>query len=234
MEKKTLEENMSLYNQVRCVPKDAISPITGGPMKGKSNINPQWRLETLTRLFGPIGVGFRIEQVSRWTESTADGEVAVFCEVNLYVKNGDEWSAPIFGQGGSMLVRRSTDFVHGEPVTTLHLDDEGYKKAYTDAISVAAKALGVGADIYWKTETTKYPTATEKSESRSDSATDSATATPTASTPSRKTLKPGKPGWKETIAWLSDLRKDPQTVKANYNITEEDFNALCKAAGRQS
>ena len=106
MEKKTVEENMSLYNQVRCVPKDAISPITGGPMKGKSNINPQWRLETLTRLFGPIGVEFRIEQVSRWTESTADGEVAVFCEVNLYVKNGDEWSAPIFGQGGSMLVRR--------------------------------------------------------------------------------------------------------------------------------
>ena len=61
-----------------------------------------------------------------------------------------------------------------------------------------------------------------------------ATATPSASAPSKKTLKPGKPGWKETIAWLSDLRKDPQTVKANYNITEEDFNALCKAAGRQS
>ena len=38
----------------------------------------------------------------------------------------------------------------------------------------------------------------------------------------------------ETIAWLSDLRKDPATVKANYNITEENFAALCKAAGRAS
>ena len=52
--------------------------------------------------------------------------------------------------------------------------------------------------------------------------------------PAKKTLQPGKPGWKETIAWLSDLRKDPATVKANYNITEENFAALCKAAGRAS
>ncbi len=80
------QPNMGIYDQVRSVPDDALTPITGGPMKGKSNINPQWRIEMLTSLFGPVGIGWKVEQVSRWSESTPGGEVAVFCEVNLYVK----------------------------------------------------------------------------------------------------------------------------------------------------
>ena len=111
----------------------------------------------------------------------------------------------------------------------LYQSDECFKMALTDALSVACKALGIAADVYYEKDKTKY-TADETV----PVPVSAATATPSASAPSKKTLKPGKPGWKETIAWLSDLRKDPQTVKANYNITEEDFNALCKAAGRQS
>ena len=148
--------NLAIYNQVRSVPSDAITPITGGPMKGKSNINPQWRLEKLTELFGPAGIGWKVEQVARWSETTGHGEVAVFCEVNLYVKQGEQWSAPVFGQGGNMLMRRSTEWVNGQPVTAVHIDDEAYKKAYTDAISVACKALGFAADVYYKEDETKY------------------------------------------------------------------------------
>ena len=55
---RTESGNLGIYNQVRSVPSDAITPITGGPMKGKSNINPQWRLEKLTELFGPAGIGW--------------------------------------------------------------------------------------------------------------------------------------------------------------------------------
>ena len=62
---RTESGNLGIYNQVRSVPAEAITPITGGPMKGKSNINPQWRLEKLTELFGPAGIGWKIEQVSR-------------------------------------------------------------------------------------------------------------------------------------------------------------------------
>lgn len=40
----------------------------------------------------------------------------------------------------------------GSPETS----DECYKMAYTDAISVAAKALGIGADVYWAAGRTKY------------------------------------------------------------------------------
>ena len=90
---------MRIYNRVRSVPADALSEIEGGPLKGKSNINPQIRWELLTSVFGPAGECFKVEQVSRWTESTPQGETAVFCEVNLYYREdaSKPWSSPVFG-----------------------------------------------------------------------------------------------------------------------------------------
>lgn len=38
----------------------------------------------------------------------------------------------------------------------LYASDECFKMALTDAISVACKALGIGADVYWDRDTTKY------------------------------------------------------------------------------
>ena len=38
----------------------------------------------------------------------------------------------------------------------LYVNDECYKMALTDAISVACKSLGIGADVYWNKDNTKY------------------------------------------------------------------------------
>ena len=38
----------------------------------------------------------------------------------------------------------------------LYTSDECFKMALTDAISVACKALGIGADVYWDKDSTKY------------------------------------------------------------------------------
>ena len=38
----------------------------------------------------------------------------------------------------------------------LYTSDEAFKMAYTDAISVACKQLGIGADVYWSRGETKY------------------------------------------------------------------------------
>lgn len=38
----------------------------------------------------------------------------------------------------------------------LHLDDDAKKKALTDAISVCCKELGIGADVYWSSDPSKY------------------------------------------------------------------------------
>ena len=38
----------------------------------------------------------------------------------------------------------------------MHTNDECYKMALTDAISVACKALGFAADVYWDKDSSKY------------------------------------------------------------------------------
>lgn len=147
-----MNENMNLYNKVREVPEEAKKPITGGRLKGFTDINPQWRIQTLTELFGPCGFGWYIDPdtFEHWTEEAKNGEITANVKFDLYIKVDDQWSKPILGIGGSKLV--STD-KNGSFVS-----DECFKMATTDAISVACKNLGFGADVYWSQGRTKYDT----------------------------------------------------------------------------
>ena len=140
--------NLRIYDIVRTVPQTAQKAILAGRMKGKTDINPMWRIKILTEVFGPCGIGWYYEITNKWLEPGANGEVAAFVEIALYVKYGDEWSKPIIGVGGN-------SFIANEK-SGLYTSDECYKMALTDAISVSCKALGVGADIYWNTDNTKY------------------------------------------------------------------------------
>lgn len=141
-------ENMSIYNQMRTVPQEAKKPIGAGRLKGMTDINPMWRIKRLTEVFGPCGIGWYTEIKRQWTEQGAEGEVMAFCNIDLFVKADGEWSKPIPGTGGSMLIAKER--------SGLHSSDEAYKMAYTDALSVAAKALGVAADVYYDKDRTKY------------------------------------------------------------------------------
>ena len=234
------QENLAIYNQVRSVPEDALTPITGGPMKGKSNVAPQWRLQRLTELFGPCGLGWKVEQVSRWTETSPQGEVAVFCEVNLYVKMDGEWSAPVFGQGGNMLVRRSAEWVNGVQQEVLHLDDEAYKKAYTDAISVACKALGFAADVYYAQDETKYGTFRNDSPKLEGMSPTNTPAESRGEWPWNKAfqeIKPGAPNWKASVTQVSKMSGNTEEeilsrITAKFNITPENFDELLRVGGR--
>ena len=73
MEKKTVEENMSLYNRVRQVPDEAKKPFDTGRFKG-TDINPMWRIKALTEHFGPCGIGWRIEVVDKRIIDGSDGQ----------------------------------------------------------------------------------------------------------------------------------------------------------------
>lgn len=139
--------NLDIYNSVRAVPETAKKKISGGRISGFTDINPMWRIMVLTELFGPSGVGWYVEVVDKRLES-ADGEVAVFVDINLYVKYNGEWSKPIFGTGGSTFVAKEKGGTR--------MSDECFKMAYTDALSVACKALGIGANVYWEKGETKY------------------------------------------------------------------------------
>lgn len=155
------QDPMRIYDFLREVPKDAQKKITGGRLNGFTDINPMWRIQRLTEAFGPCGLGWYTEVADRWTEE-ANGEVSAHVRIKLYYRVGDkkdDWSAPIEGVGGSkLLTKESNGFYHS---------DEAFKMAYTDAISVACKALGMAADIYFakgvtmKDNRTKYDQASE-------------------------------------------------------------------------
>lgn len=134
-------DNMEIYSRVRAVPENAQKRFNNGRFSG-TDIKPMWRIKALTEVFGPCGIGWYIDDVRHWNETFQDGTVATFVELNLYVKLDGEWSRPIYGMGGncSATTNKAQKYV---------VDDEGYKKAYTDAISVACKALGIGADVYY-------------------------------------------------------------------------------------
>lgn len=148
-------DNLYIYEKVRSVPENAQKAIKAGRLKGMTDINPMWRIKVLTEIFGVCGIGWKTQIVRTWNDEGADGEIVTNVEILLFVKVDGEWSEGIPGIGGSNLVAKETK--------GLYTDDECYKKAYTDAISVACKALGIGADIYWN-ENTKYTKREEKQE----------------------------------------------------------------------
>lgn len=141
--------NLELYDKFRKVPETAKKNISGGRLQGMTDINPMWRIKTLTEEFGVCGFGWYYEIVDQWLETAmAKDEITANVKINLYVKQGDEWSKPIVGIGGSMLAANEKK--------GLYVNDECYKMALTDAISVACKSLGIGADVYWNKDNTKY------------------------------------------------------------------------------
>lgn len=149
-------DNMEVYDKLRSVPKEAQKTIIAGKIKGFTDINPMWRIKMLTETFGLCGFGWYTEITDRWIEKGPDGKEAAFVRLNLYIKVNDEWSKPIEGIGGSMFV----NIFKNSPDT----NDEAFKMAYTDAISVACKALGMGADIYYAKDRTKYTERAEQAE----------------------------------------------------------------------
>lgn len=143
-------DKMFIYNNSKAVPQEAQKPIVGGRLKGMTDINPMWRIKKLTEMFGPAGIGWKFETPVFEEKNGAGGEVMVFCSTALRIKADEkaDWSDPIPGIGGAMLVTTERS---GQ-----RTDDDAYKKAYTDAQSVACKALGVGASIYWENDPSKY------------------------------------------------------------------------------
>ena len=140
-------EKMEIYDRVRSVPVEAKKAISAGRLKGMTDINPMWRIKKLTEEFGPCGIGWWTKVTDRWTETIGD-ETCAFVDLELYVKVGNEWSKPITGSGGSKLATKER--------SGIYVSDECYKMAETDALSVACKKLGIGADVYFSADRTKY------------------------------------------------------------------------------
>jgi len=191
--------NLDLYNKVRTVPPEAMKKITGGRLTGKTDINPMWRIKVLTELLGPAGIGWKIDIAKYEYIPVANGEVVAVVFINLYVKNNDEWSGPIPGVGGNMLIEKESK--------GLHNNDEAFKMAYTDAMSVACKALGIGADVYWCNDNTKYSTRGEPVKTGNDL---------------RQTAQ------KVMTGSESEDKKEIIRIKAKLEVSADDFKTACE------
>ena len=204
-------DGIEIYESLARPPKNALREIQAGKLKGKTDINPQWRYKAMTEQFGLVGCGWKYEVQKLWFEQGAGAEKLAFAQVAVYVKDGDTWSEPIVGIGGSKLVQLEK----GAAVS----NDEGYKMAVTDAFSTALKMLGVAADIYagaW--DGSKYNEPTPAPAPQKPAAKFDFTPKGGETTPAEKkelgeifkaTFPDGSPVFsKEAMKFFSDLRKD--------------------------
>lgn len=148
-----IHENMRFYGQVQDTPKEAQKPFNNGRFSG-TDINPMWRIKKLTEVFGPVGFGWWTQNVQYdFVPAEETKEVAVFCQLDLIVKDPEtgEESKPIYGVGGNTFVAQRKNGPQSS--------DEAKKMAYTDALSIACKALGFSHDIYYQADRTKYTAA---------------------------------------------------------------------------
>ena len=131
-------------------PKEALRTIDFGKLKNKTDINPQWRIEALTEVFGLCGVGWYYEIMAiDYQDVQATGERMVYVTVGIHVKQEDgTWSAPVIGIGGDFTIIKDKNGIHG--------NDEAFQMALTDAIGKAAKCLGIANDIYRGKYDSKY------------------------------------------------------------------------------
>lgn len=204
---------MKIYEKFRSVPKEACKEIGAGKLKGFTDINPMWRIKMLTETFGPCGFGWYIQSEEHWTE-TLGNEIVAFCKVALVVKHPEsgEWSAPIIGIGGSKLAGKGK----GEGI-----DDEAHKMAYTDAISVSCKNLGMAADIYYKNDRTKHNTIVDapKKETKPAQTTEGKPAK------QKPTFDSSHPKWQEAldkmVAGQGSIKALQSTFIIPANVEEE-------------
>lgn len=134
------KDNLQIWNAVKQTPSNFLKKIEFGYLKGKSDINPQWRLMAMTQAFGPVGHGWTYRIVKLWSEPCTDGNVMAFAEVAVKTKLDGVWGEEFSGIGGSTIVDKNKNGIAA--------NDEGFKKAVTDALGVAFKAVGVAADVY--------------------------------------------------------------------------------------
>src|SRR5574344_1275543 len=142
------QNNLSIYEKLKTVPVEAQKPIAAGRLKGFTDINPMWRIKKLTETFGICGFGWKYLITKQWIELGGKDEKAAFVNIDLFVQIDEKWSEAIPGTGGSSFIASEKN--------GLYTSDECFKMALTDAISVACKSLGMGAEIYFQKDRSKY------------------------------------------------------------------------------
>ena len=202
-------DNLKLYELGRNVPDEAKKPITAGRLKGMTDINPMWRIKRLTEMFGACGVGWWYEITDKQIiVDEITKQKAAFVDILLFYKDpiSGKDSRGIPGTGGSSFVAQESKGAY--------LSDECFKMALTDAISVAAKAIGIGADVYFDKDKTKYTRQDETPQPKIESVSDAAGFVITFGKHNGKTLGDLYKYEREYVKWLYDNERTDPVIKS--------------------
>lgn len=210
---------ISIFNSYAKPPQEAIKIIKAGRLKGMSDINPQWRIRVLTEQFGLCGFGWKYEIVKQWSEHiTNTDETLTFVNINLYIKVDGEWSDPIPGGGGSKMAQKES--------AGIHVSDECYKMALTDALSVACKAIGVASDIYEGKLNNDYPTGSKYDYGNKNNHSANQQSNNSQTTRDKAWLNPGSEEWSKVVVALTTSGYTISDVEKKYRISAKNKEKL--------
>lgn len=136
-----MSDNLSIWNKLgRTDPAHTKGFKRAGGFSGTA-IKPIYTDQKMTEVFGPCGDGWGYSEPTFQLVPAPDGQTAVYCWLSVWYRKADGTrSEPVHGVGGDFAVKK---FSSGMVV-----DDEGFKKAFTDALGNAMKHLGMSADVH--------------------------------------------------------------------------------------
>ncbi len=229
----TEANKQTLWETLRVIDRKATKPFTrSGGFRG-TQIDPVWRIQRMTEVFGPVGEGWGWEQTG---DRITDGMVFVGVRV-WYLPAGEKpkwpehdsgaplnarWTGPQWGGDVLMLTRGGKT----QP------NDEAFKMAMTDALGKALLSIGLAADVYMGLfDDSKYRDLSEREADKPAEPTDGEKGAAAA-------LKLGFDGcesveqlegfWREHKANIADL---PQTLKQEVIHYASDRKRLLVAPG---
>ena len=131
-----MTDNLKIWDALKTTDPAHTKKFTrAGGFKGTA-IKPIYMVRKMTEMFGPAGKGWGMGEPAFKTVECGEA-IMVYCTVSLWWGNGEQ---KVYGVGG--------DTVQGKNRNGVFVDDEAFKKAYTDAMSNAMKQIGVGADVH--------------------------------------------------------------------------------------
>lgn len=241
---------MKIFNQVKSVPEEYKKNFQRKD-RTLTSVKPIWRIQKLTEIFGPCGMGWYVNITSCKTNELRNGAISIVMEVDLVYRIPETkvWSKPVHGIGTGWAVYKNSK---GEWMQ----DDEAWKKAYTDAISVACKSLGFAADIYMDSEDDKYgqeanntiiavPIAKPTQEEVKQPHTVESKQTVSKQEPTKeeapkekRELTPESQKWNEFVTWMA--KKPPMIsdmvlkdeIEKKWKISNINFQKLLRESGR--
>jgi hypothetical protein len=129
-------ENMRYWDQFADIDPKFTKAITGKSYKGTSP-NPQYVIQCLTDMFGPVGQGFGWDVVAEaFTE--LGGETLHWCRIKFWHTDRTN-TFDSYGQTKACYTTNSGKIM---------VDEDAPKKSLTDAIIKAASHIGIAANIF--------------------------------------------------------------------------------------